>query len=465
MKQVSKQKLPFIILIIVIVLTVLGMLGTFLWVQYYNKQDRKAVLSESVYDGNQFVFPEFTVQIKPRGGDTGSWYREYIYDEEGNEVYKPSVGTIYEITLTNTSNATITDWQLGLEIPEFLWLNNAWNGTMEIHQNVAGETRVQEFDLREYTQTDIILDYSIDHSGLMIPMNQGDCFVYHPNKAYKEMPLAPVTKAGTGENSTLVGFIVYIPDQPQEYVTNFNNGMLMYHLHISVWDLPLFIALIVLLLVCGVILLTLLVSQARINKLLEEQKRDAQIIEQSISTFINFIEAKDPNTKGHSERVAQYSYLIAQRMGYSMLECNRIYYIALMHDCGKISIPVTILQKPSRLTDEEYEVIKTHTTYGNKMLRDFTSIEGISLGALYHHERYDGKGYPAGLSGEDIPLVARIICVADSLDAMNSNRCYRSRLSKEDIIKELFDNKGKQFDPVVVDHVIKLIVSGEIDFS
>lgn len=99
------------------------------------------------------------------------------------------------------------------------------------------------------------------------------------------------------------------------------------------------------------------------------------------------------------------------------------------------------------------------------MLRDFTSIEGISLGALYHHEHYDGTGYPAGLAGEDIPLVARIICVADSLDAMNSNRCYRNRLTKEDIIKELYDNKGKQFDPVVVDHVIKLISSGEIDLS
>lgn len=464
MKQTNKQKLPFIVLFALIVFTLIGMLGVAWWVEYYNQKERVAVLSESVYDGSQFVFPEFTVQIKPRGGDTGSWYREYIYDEEGKVLYRPSVGTIYEITLTNTSTATITDWELGLEIPEFLWLNNAWNGTMEMHQNVDGETRVQEFDLREYTQTEITLDYSIDHSGLMIPMNPGDRFIYHPSTEYKEMPLAPTVKMGE-EKSALVGFIIYIPDQTQEYVTNFDKGMVRYHLHINVWDLPIFILLIILLLIYGVILLTLLVSQIRINKLLEEQKRDAQIIEQSISTFINFIEAKDPHTKGHSERVAKYSYLIAQRMGYSALECNRIYYIALMHDCGKISVPVTILQKPSRLTDEEYEEIKTHTTYGNKMLRDFTSIEGISLGALYHHERYDGKGYPAGLAGEAIPLIARIICVADSLDAMNSNRCYRPRLTKEDIIKELFDNKGKQFDPVVVDHVIKLIVAGEIEFS
>ena len=96
------------------------------------------------------------------------------------------------------------------------------------------------------------------------------------------------------------------------------------------------------------------------------------------------------------------------------------------------------------------------------MLRDFNSIEGIDLGAMCHHERYDGKGYPNGLKGEEIPLIARIICVADSLDAMNSNRCYRDRLSKEVILDELVKNKGKQFDPEVIDYLIKLIEQGEI---
>ena len=133
-----------------------------------------------------------------------------------------------------------------------------------------------------------------------------------------------------------------------------------------------------------------------------------------------------------------------------------------MHDCGKISIPVTILQKKGKLTDEEYEVIKSHTTYGNQMLRDFSSIDGINMGALYHHERYDGKGYPSGIAGEEIPMIARIIGVADSLDAMNSNRCYRPRLTKEVIMKELIDNKGKQFDATVIDYVIELINEGKI---
>lgn len=136
-----------------------------------------------------------------------------------------------------------------------------------------------------------------------------------------------------------------------------------------------------------------------------------------------------------------------------------------MHDCGKISVPFTILQKPSRLTNDEYEQIKMHTTYGEKMLRDFTSIDGINLGALYHHERFDGKGYPKGLAGEEIPEIARIIGVADALDAMSSDRYYRKRLSEEKILQELLDNKGKQFDPVIVDHVVRLITEKVIDIS
>ena len=177
------------------------------------------------------------------------------------------------------------------------------------------------------------------------------------------------------------------------------------------------------------------------------------------------MEAKDPNTKGHSERVAEITYALADEMGYDSQKCNNIRCIALMHDCGKIAIPVNILQKPAKLTDEEYETIKRHTTVGGEMLRDFTSIKDMSMGALYHHERYDGKGYPHGLKGEEIPLIARMICVADSLDAMNSNRCYRPKLTKEVIIDELVKNKGKQFDPEIVDRTLKLIKQGVINIG
>ncbi len=144
-------------------------------------------------------------------------------------------------------------------------------------------------------------------------------------------------------------------------------------------------------------------------------------------------------------------------MGYEGEDLDRIYYIALLHDCGKIGVPDNILGKPDRLTDEEYEIIKSHTIRGGEILRSFKSLENVGEGALYHHERYDGKGYPEGRVGEDIPLIARMICVADSYDAMNTNRVYRKKLTKEDIINEIEVNKGRQFDPVIADIMLDLL--------
>lgn len=462
MKKLMQFQKNLIAVIIAIVVFLLAMATVYVWSLHYNKTDRRVSLADGSFDGEKYVFADFTVQIGPRGGDSGAWLKDPIYDEAGNELHGASVGTIYEIILHNKSDATITDWNMEVFVSEYMWLNNAWNGTMELRQTTSGEELVQELDLSEYTQKEIILDYYLDHTGPMIPLNEGDSFVYIPSQADNEMPLVPSEEDKDVKDKAIVGFIIYVPDQTLDYVAVFDEAVINYHMQKSVWDYPIFIFLLVVLSIYIVILITLVVSQIRVNKLLRQQKHDAQIIEQSISTFINFIEAKDPQTKGHSERVARYSYLLAQKMGYSERECNRISYVALMHDCGKISIPVTILQKKDKLTEEEYEVIKSHTTYGNQMLRDFSSIDGISMGALYHHERYDGKGYPSGIAGEEIPMIARIIGVADSLDAMNSNRCYRPRLTKEVIIQELINNKGKQFDATVVDYVIELINEGKI---
>ena len=160
--------------------------------------------------------------------------------------------------------------------------------------------------------------------------------------------------------------------------------------------------------------------------------------------------------------MAQYSELLAEHLGRSKEECRKIYYIALMHDTGKVRTPDRILKKPGKLTSEEYDIIKLHTTDGASMLSDFTSIESIRDGALYHHERYDGKGYPTGKAGTDIPFIGRLICVADSFDAMNSKRCYRSRLSRDKIITEIKDNRGTQFDPEIADALLDLIEEGTI---
>ena len=194
----------------------------------------------------------------------------------------------------------------------------------------------------------------------------------------------------------------------------------------------------------------------------KRREMDRQIIEQSIKTFTNFIDAKDPYTNGHSSRVAQYARIIASHMDFSDQELDNIYYTALLHDVGKMSIPDNILNKPSKLNPEERKVIETHTTHGSEMLRDFNAIPDIISGALYHHERYDGTGYPQGLKGENIPLIARIICVADSYDAMSSFRCYRDALSKEEILNELDACAGKQFDPEIAAIMIDLLLTNSI---
>ena len=133
-----------------------------------------------------------------------------------------------------------------------------------------------------------------------------------------------------------------------------------------------------------------------------------------------------------------------------------------MHDCGKMGIADSILLKPARLTDEEMEILKQHTIYGGDILQGMTTIKGIREAALYHHERYDGKGYPEGLAGDEIPFYARLICVADSYDAMSSDRCYRKGLPKDIILEELKKNSGKQFDPDIVIHMIHMLENDEI---
>ena len=219
---------------------------------------------------------------------------------------------------------------------------------------------------------------------------------------------------------------------------------------------------------CVTILIALLiyvVISVKIRQYREQHEHDNKMIRESIETFTGFIDAKDPYTNGHSTRVARYSRLIAEKMGYEGEELDRIYYIALLHDCGKIGIPDNILSKPDKLTDEEYQVIKSHTVQGGEILNHFKSLEGVNEGALYHHERYDGTGYPKGLVGKEIPLIARIICVADSFDTMNSNRVYRKRLTKECIINEIETNKGRQFDPEIADVMLELLRSSNSLFD
>ncbi len=205
------------------------------------------------------------------------------------------------------------------------------------------------------------------------------------------------------------------------------------------------------------------ISAAKVKLARRRQREYQDILEQSLLTFAGTIDAKDKYTNGHSIRVAKYSRELAKRMGLSPEEQEHIYYVALLHDIGKIGVPDHILNKPGKLDPEEREVIQTHPKIGADILKNFTALNGISEGAKFHHERYDGKGYCEGRAGEDIPLVARIIGVADTYDAMSSERCYRKPLSSETIISELEKGRGGQFDPSIVPHMLDMIADGTAD--
>ena len=196
------------------------------------------------------------------------------------------------------------------------------------------------------------------------------------------------------------------------------------------------------------------------QSVLEERNRVEKISLETISIIMKTLEAKDKYTKHHSLNVAKYAKAIAEKLQLSAKEIEHIYTLGLLHDIGKIGVPEAILNKPDRLTDEEFEKIKNHVLIGCEILRNFSSMPELYIGALYHHERYDGKGYSNGLSGENIPLTARIIAVADSVDAMYSDRIYRRSRSREYVMEQLERNKGTQFDPELSDIMIKLIGEG-----
>ncbi len=193
------------------------------------------------------------------------------------------------------------------------------------------------------------------------------------------------------------------------------------------------------------------------SEIRQQQEKLRAMTLQITEALAGAIDAKDTYTSGHSTRVAAYSSEIAKRYGYSIEDQRNVFITGMLHDVGKIGIPNAIINKPGRLTDEEYKVIKTHPAIGADILDRITTIPFIATGAHWHHERYDGKGYPDGLKGEDIPEIARIIGVADAYDAMSSKRSYRDPLPQEVVRGEIEKGKGTQFDPVFADIMLQMI--------
>ena len=180
----------------------------------------------------------------------------------------------------------------------------------------------------------------------------------------------------------------------------------------------------------------------------------------TVITIANTIDSLDAYTGGHSLRVAVIAKDIAVNLGWSERDCNNIYFVALLHDIGMITIPDSILHKPERLNEFEYNIVRTHTAEGARILRDISILDNLTEAVMYHHERWDGGGYPKGLASEGIPAVARIIAIADAYDAMNSDRVYRPRMSADKIISEFIRCKGTQFDPDITDVFVFMLKDG-----
>lgn len=194
------------------------------------------------------------------------------------------------------------------------------------------------------------------------------------------------------------------------------------------------------------------------NKRLEElQQYQENLSSQLIDVLCSTVEAKDQYTRGHSQRVAQYAREIMYRMGGDEKVLQEVYYIGLLHDVGKISIDDSIINKKGRLTEEEYEQIKLHTVAGYQILKHVDVIPDLAIGARWHHERYDGTGYPNGLAGDNIPLIARIISVADAYDAMTSNRSYHKIMPQSVVREEISRGMGRQFDPAIARIMLEMI--------
>ncbi len=321
-----------------------------------------------------------------------------------------TVGAQYDGKISNGYSSDIENWQLVITLPEEGVLDSSWNGSYEI---------------------------------------EGDRMILTPDENTNIIP--------AGEEKTF-GFIMISKD-----LMEFSKFEFIGYRQTTYTQYALFWVIVVAAGLWAVGFLSYLIVSIRMRAFERRRDNDAKIITQTMRTFAGMIDAKDPYTKGHSARVSIYAQELGKRLGMNKDEIRNLGYIALMHDCGKIGVPDNVLTKPAKLDAEERKIVEEHTTRGGYVLENFTAIEGIREGALYHHERYDGKGYPTGLKGADIPLCARIICVADAYDAMNSDRCYRPRMPREKIVKELDDNAGKQFDPDVVAHMLSMIREGFCD--
>lgn len=438
-KRLERQFIVFTIIIIALVAV---------YTLYFMHSDGVVTKSVPFGDNGLWMKRGISAHIAPRGGETDTWHKTMELD--GEEIkYK---GSVYEAHITSNGMGTIDEWNLRVNINSHIFINNAWCGELEIFQKSTGLT--QTLDLRNVTVDDVTLKRCTYDSEMLIELEPGDYFIYHPSQSSGETPL-------TEGQQINIGFIIY-SDNP-DTLFNFDDCVIEYSVIPEMESMPEYYVIIVLIglcvLMCAYFMITLLQGM-RTNSLYEREK---QMVHETMSTFVGFVDAKDPYTAGHSERVAIYTRILAEKLGYHEDDALQAYYCGLLHDAGKISVSELVLNKPGKLDKEEFEAIKNHTVKGYDILKNLGTVKMAATAARSHHERYDGTGYPDGLKGEEIPEIARIICVVDAFDAMNSNRIYRTALQRDEIVSQLEIHKGTQFDPKIADAFLQLLSDGIID--
>lgn len=380
------------------------------------------------------------VDIHPRGGVTDTWVK--INTGLGVDLN----AKIYDMTVTNNAHTYLNDWNLRINITKECYLNNGWCGTFEVHQiDAEGKDNSQTLDLRNLKAEGLKLKYHQIDQDILIPLKKGDYMIYHPDPT-ESTGEVPIKGTEDFSGSCVCGIIMYSVSGD----IDFSNYELQYKLDWSIWEGTkgrLFIIAFALFVISFLIIGTIFMVSVHFEGKLENKEK---ILEDAFNICCSLADSRDYYSKGHSERVAEYSRMIAEKMGMEKSDCDLVYNAALLHNIGNAFINEQFLRKNGKLTNAEYAEVKTHTSRGAEILKSIENIPLAAEAALFHHERYDGSGYPQGKKEDEIPLIARIVAVADAYDAMSNDRPYRNKLMRDQIREEFINNRGSQFDPNIV---------------
>lgn len=429
-------KIVTVVFTVVLLVLVINFMIHVKHVKSYNATERSVT--------NETESTEVLVDIHPRGQSTDSWEKDNAFTDR--KIY----AKIYEATITNSSKTTLHDWSLRIDITENCWINNAWNGTVEIHQFTGGEEKVQRLSLQNYEKSELAINYYIAAQDLLIPLSEGDYIIYYPSTD----PSTTEEEIDSNDyynGSVSPGIIFYSNDGD----VNLSHYQLDYYLEKSIWTgtEPL-LFMIATPIWCLLMLIFVIVSWLMIHF---EKKMVIQngITGEIMDVFTDFVDSRENHKEGHSRRVADISAKIGKELGMTQDQIKDVYYAGLFHDIGKVYVPDYILKKNKDLTTEETETLQQHTVKGAEMLKKCTSVHFAQDGAFYHHEHFDGTGYPSGKAGEEIPLIGRIIALADAYDILSTDEKYALR--QEDILTEIEKEKGTRFDPVLVETLADIL--------